>query len=184
MTRAPSEIQHDCHNLTLSVALMDIPLSDSLSFLCLPLHHSISSHHRSFSFSFTFIVKGKLLSPRDHSTRDAALSDTLHCCSCQMHWLHLLTRVSPIVWASHLQAAMISPPHRTTCAQAPPSLEDPISTPHLQPQNSEFLTKDFRLQPGLDWKFLLSKNLVRRKTAPAAVSGTVTPLLRRIRFPW
>ena len=47
----------------------------------------------------------------------------------------------------------------------------------------EFLSKDFCLQPGLEWKELLTKeNLVRAKTAPTAISRTFTPLLRETRF--
>ena len=50
------------------------------------------------------------------------------------------------------------------------------------PPIPEFLSKDFCLEPGLEWKFLLSlpkENLVRAKIAPTAISRTFTPLLRK-----
>ena len=56
-----------------------------------------------------------------------------------------------------------------------------LATSRPQPQSS--LVRIFRLQPGLERKFLLRRTWSGTKIAPTAVSRTFTPLVRGIRFP-
>ena len=51
------------------------------------------------------------------------------------------------------------------------------------PPTLEFLTKDFPSATRSRMEIHRKENLVRTKTAPTAVSKTVTPLIRGIRFP-
>ena len=58
--------------------------------------------------------------------------------------------------------------------------EDQIFTPTPNP---EFLSKDFPSATRSRMEILTKEDLVGPKTAPTAVSRTLTPLVRRIRFP-
>ena len=58
--------------------------------------------------------------------------------------------------------------------------EGRIFTPTPIPK---LLTEDFPSATRSRMEILTKENLVGAKTAPAAVSRTLTPLLRRIRFP-